>query len=114
MNVDAPLSAAHAADGLGLRVAVLIPCWNEAPTIAKVVADFRGVLPGAAIFVYDNNSSDGSAAAARGAGAVLRHEALQGKGNVVRRASSSTATTHTTHRAHLPCCASCSSSSSTW
>jgi glycosyltransferase involved in cell wall biosynthesis len=67
------------------RIAVVIPCFNEAITIAAVVADFRTHLPGARIYVYDNNSTDGSAAAAREAGAVVRHEPLQGKGHVVRR-----------------------------
>lgn len=67
------------------RIAVLVPCYNEAVAIPKVVADFRAALPGAAIYVYDNNSSDGTVAAARAAGAVVRTETLQGKGNVVRR-----------------------------
>lgn len=67
------------------EVAVLIPCYNEAQTIAKVVADFRAALPSAAIHVYDNNSTDGSADRARAAGALVRLETLQGKGNVVRR-----------------------------
>jgi glycosyltransferase involved in cell wall biosynthesis len=67
------------------RIAVLLPCHNEAVTIAKVVADFRRVLPDAAIFVYDNNSTDGTMAAAAAAGAVVRSEPMQGKGNVVRR-----------------------------
>jgi glycosyltransferase involved in cell wall biosynthesis len=67
------------------RIAVLLPCHNEAVTIAKVVADFRRVLPDAGIFVYDNNSTDGTAAAAASAGAVVRYETIQGKGNVVRR-----------------------------
>jgi glycosyltransferase involved in cell wall biosynthesis len=70
----------------GLRVAVLIPCHNEAVAIPKVVADFRSALPGATVYVYDNNSSDGTAEAARAAGAVVRREALQGKGCVIRRA----------------------------
>lgn len=68
-----------------LRVAVLIPCFNEEVAIGKVVADFRAVLPGAEIFVYDNNSRDGTVAAASAAGALVRREALQGKGHVVRR-----------------------------
>jgi glycosyltransferase involved in cell wall biosynthesis len=68
-----------------LSVAVLIPCYNEAAAIAKVVADFRAALPRARIYVYDNNSSDGTVAAARDAGAVVRTEPLQGKGHVVRR-----------------------------
>jgi glycosyltransferase involved in cell wall biosynthesis len=67
------------------RVAVLVPCYNEAHTIAKVVADFRAALPDATIYVYDNNSTDGTVEAARGAGAVVRREAYQGKGHVVRR-----------------------------
>lgn len=65
-------------------VAVLIPCYNEAPTIGKVVADFRRELPGAAVYVYDNNSDDGTAGIAREAGAIVRSEPRQGKGNVVR------------------------------
>src|SRR6476620_7350822 len=66
-------------------VAVLIPCYNEATTIADVVTSFRAALPRATIFVYDNNSTDGTAAAAFAAGAVVRHEPRQGKGNVLRR-----------------------------
>src|SRR5271157_3204160 len=68
-----------------LSVAVLIPCYNEAAAIAKVVDDFRAALPRARIYVYDNNSGDGTMAVARDAGAVVRTEALQGKGHVVRR-----------------------------
>ena len=68
------------------KVAVLIPCYNEAATIKKVVEDFKKVLPeGGVIYVYDNNSSDGTADIARAAGAVVRHEYMQGKGNVIRR-----------------------------
>lgn len=68
------------------KVAVLIPCYNESKTIAKVVADFKAVLPeGSAIYVYDNNSTDGTAELALAAGAVVRHEYQQGKGNVIRR-----------------------------
>jgi glycosyltransferase involved in cell wall biosynthesis len=67
------------------RIAVLIPCYNEEATIAKVVRDFRDNLLGAVITVYDNNSSDATAERAREAGAVVRFEARQGKGNVVRR-----------------------------
>lgn len=67
------------------RVAVLIPCYNESKTIEKVVADFRRVLPEAVIYVYDNNSSDGTAEIAARAGAVVRRERMQGKGNVIRR-----------------------------
>ncbi|MGM9542205.1 MAG: glycosyltransferase family 2 protein [Candidatus Limivicinus sp.] len=68
------------------KVAVLIPCYNESKTIAKVVADFKAVLPeGSVIYVYDNNSTDGTAEIALAAGAVVRHEYQQGKGNVIRR-----------------------------
>ena len=66
-------------------IAVLIPCYNEAVTIAKVVADYRRVLPEAVIYVYDNNSTDGTASLAEAAGAVVRHEYQQGKGSVIRR-----------------------------
>jgi glycosyltransferase involved in cell wall biosynthesis len=66
-------------------VAVLVPCYNEARAIAKVVADFGAALPDATIYVYDNNSTDGTAEAALGAGAVVRRETHQGKGHVVRR-----------------------------
>ena len=68
-----------------LKVAVLLPCYNEALTIAKVVRDFRAQLPEADIWVYDNNSTDGSAALALAAGAKVRHVPQQGKGHVVRR-----------------------------
>lgn len=67
------------------RIAVLIPCYNESKTIEKVVTDFRRVLPDAAIYVYDNNSSDGTAEIAARAGAIVRRERMQGKGNVIRR-----------------------------
>ena len=67
------------------KIAVLIPCRNEAPTIAKVVADFRAALPDAAIYVYDNDSEDDSAALALAAGAQVRMEPAHGKGNVIRR-----------------------------
>ncbi len=66
-------------------IAVLLPCYNEAATIARVVEGFRTALPGALIYVYDNNSTDGTAAAAAKAGAIVRFEPYQGKGNVVRR-----------------------------
>jgi glycosyltransferase involved in cell wall biosynthesis len=69
----------------GLAVAVLIPCYNEEAAIGKTVADFRAALPDALIYVYDNNSTDGTVKAARAAGAIVRNEAHQGKGNVVRR-----------------------------
>ena len=64
-------------------IAVLIPCYNEAVTIEKVVTDFKKYLPSAAIYVYDNNSSDNTAEIAVKAGAIVRHEPKQGKGNVV-------------------------------
>jgi glycosyltransferase involved in cell wall biosynthesis len=68
------------------KVAVLIPCYNEAQTIKKVVEDFKSVLPAdSVIYVYDNNSTDATAEIARNAGAVVRFEYQQGKGNVVRR-----------------------------
>lgn len=67
------------------RIAVLIPCYNEEVTIEKVVTDFRRELPRAEIYVYDNNSSDQTAQIARDAGAIVRHEPRQGKGNVVRQ-----------------------------
>jgi glycosyltransferase involved in cell wall biosynthesis len=73
------LTAEHA------RVAVVIPCLNEGGTIAKVVRDFKASLPGASIYVYDNGSTDDTPAVAREAGALVRTEAKQGKGNVVRR-----------------------------
>lgn len=66
-------------------IAVLIPCYNEEASISTVVRDFFAFLPDAAIYVYDNNSSDGTTAAASAAGAIVRREALQGKGHVVRR-----------------------------
>ena len=67
------------------KVAVLIPCYNEEQTIEKVIRDFRNVLPEAVIYVYDNNSKDRTAEIAQAAGAVVRHEYQQGKGNVLRR-----------------------------
>src|ERR1700761_1413149 len=67
------------------RIAVLVPCYNEEAAIATVVRDFRAALPGAPIYVYDNNSRDQTAARATEAGAVVRTEMRQGKGNVVRR-----------------------------
>ena len=67
------------------KIAVLVPCYNESQTIAKVVSDFRRDLPGCVVYVYDNNSTDGTAEIARQAGAVVRHEYQQGKGNVIRR-----------------------------
>ncbi len=67
------------------RVAVLIPCYNEEQTVAKVVRDARDALPEATVYVYDNNSTDRTAELAREAGAIVRHEYKQGKGNVIRR-----------------------------
>lgn len=67
------------------KIAVLIPCYNESKTIEKVVNDFKRVLPEAAIYVYDNNSSDGTDEIAKKAGALVQYEYQQGKGNVIRR-----------------------------
>ena len=67
------------------KIAVLVPCYNEAQTIEKVVKSFKAALPEAVVYVYDNNSTDGTAEIAAAAGAVVRHEYKQGKGNVVRR-----------------------------
>lgn len=67
------------------KIAVLIPCYNEEKTIEKVVSDFKNALPRAEIYVYDNNSTDRTARRARKAGAIVRYEHQQGKGNVVRR-----------------------------
>lgn len=67
------------------NIAILIPCYNEAQTIEKVIKDFKAVLPEAVIYVYDNNSGDDTAQIAESAGAVVRHEYQQGKGNVIRR-----------------------------
>jgi len=72
-------------DALLMRIAVLIPCHDEEVTIGRVVADFRAALPEAKVFVYDNNSTDATIEMARAAGAIVRSETLQGKGNVVRR-----------------------------
>src|SRR5467141_2223529 len=68
-----------------LRVAVLVPCFNEEAAVATVVSDFRKALPTAEIFVYDNNSRDRTVEVARAAGAIVRSERRQGKGYVVRR-----------------------------
>ena len=67
------------------RIAVVLPCYNEEAAIAATVAGFRAALPGAAIYVYDNNSSDRTVEIARASGAEVRTEKMQGKGNVVRR-----------------------------
>ena len=66
------------------KIAVLIPCYNEAKTVKKVVEDFKKELPEATIYVYDNNSKDGTDEIARKAGAIVRYETRQGKGNVIR------------------------------
>jgi glycosyltransferase involved in cell wall biosynthesis len=71
--------------GADLRIAVLVPCYNEEAAVATVVADFRKALPAATIYVYDNNSKDRTIAVARAAGAEVRSETHQGKGHVVRR-----------------------------
>jgi glycosyltransferase involved in cell wall biosynthesis len=67
------------------RIAVIVPCYNEALTIGKVVKDVKDALPDATVYVYDNNSKDDTAKIAEEAGATVRHEYLQGKGNVIRR-----------------------------
>ena len=67
------------------KIAILIPCYNEAKTIGKIVSDYKRVLPEATVYVYDNNSTDGTDSIARDAGAVVRYEYQQGKGNVIRR-----------------------------
>ena len=66
------------------KIAVLVPCYNESKSIAKVIRDIRTVLPEAKIYVYDNNSTDGTDEIARKEGAVVRYERQQGKGNVIR------------------------------
>ncbi|HVB69802.1 MAG TPA: glycosyltransferase [Acetobacteraceae bacterium] len=83
--VGRPLGSGRSRQGAPLRIAVLIPCYNEALSIAEAVAGFATALPAAAIYVYDNNSDDDTATIARRAGAIVRHEGLRGKGNVVRR-----------------------------
>ena len=67
------------------KIAVLIPCYNEEKTIAKVVSDVKKFLPEAVTYVYDNNSTDRTVELATEAGAIIRHEYAQGKGNVIRR-----------------------------
>ena len=67
------------------KIAVLIPCYNEAQTVGKVVADWKQILPEATVYVYDNNSTHETASLAQEAGAVVRQEFMQGKGNVIRR-----------------------------
>ncbi|MGN0299944.1 MAG: glycosyltransferase, partial [Lachnospiraceae bacterium] len=67
------------------KIAVLIPCYNEEKTIGKVVRDAKAALPESTIYVYDNNSTDRTVEIAKEAGAVIKHEYMQGKGNVIRR-----------------------------
>ena len=82
---ERPVTETDKAALTGKGVAVIIPCYNEAVTIGKVVDDFRRVLPEAAVYVYDNNSSDGTGDIARAHGATVKVERRQGKGNVVRQ-----------------------------
>jgi glycosyltransferase involved in cell wall biosynthesis len=81
----AAISTSETARLAGYRIAVLVPCFNEAVAVAQVVRDFRAALPEATVFVYDNNSTDNTVAVARAAGAQVFHETRQGKGFVVRR-----------------------------
>ena len=67
------------------RISVIIPCYNEGLTIAKVISEFKKIIPDSEVYVYDNNSLDGTVEKARSAGAIVREEKMQGKGNVVRR-----------------------------
>ncbi|MFO1312158.1 MAG: glycosyltransferase family 2 protein [Burkholderiales bacterium] len=92
MAASAPGPRRHAALNPGVdapgsppRVAVLVPCFNEAPTVARVIADFRAALPGCTVYVYDNRSTDGTGDIARASGAVVRREERPGKGGVMRR-----------------------------
>jgi glycosyltransferase involved in cell wall biosynthesis len=86
LDVRESARIAEAIDSLdGQRIAVLVPCYNEGIAVAKVVRDFRAALPEAVVYVYDNNSDDDTSAVAASAGAVVRKETHQGKGNVVRR-----------------------------
>jgi glycosyltransferase involved in cell wall biosynthesis len=80
-----PTDGARAPGQSAISIAVLIPCFNEEAAIGQVVKDFRRALPGAAVYVYDNNSIDRTVEVAVAAGAIVRSEELQGKGNVVRR-----------------------------
>jgi hypothetical protein len=85
LTLSARTPAAPATENGPIAIAVLVPCYNEEITIEKVVADFRAALPEATVYVYDNNSRDSTIEVARKAGAVVRKESRQGKGNVVRR-----------------------------
>ena len=67
------------------KIAILIPCYNESLTIKKVIEDWKSALPEAKIYVYDNNSTDNTAEIAMNAGATVKYEYQQGKGNVIRR-----------------------------
>jgi len=82
---DRPLMHAQPGQSGNLKIAVILPCYNEEAAIGTVVRDFRSTLPTADIYVYDNNSRDRTIEVARAAGAIVRREPLQGKGNVVRR-----------------------------
>ncbi len=83
--MDHPAQQTWVKPAAPVAVAVLIPCYNEALTIGAVVSGFKTALPGAAVYVYDNNSTDETVAEARAAGALVFSETMQGKGNVVRR-----------------------------
>ena len=86
LRTEASPSASPARPAARAReIAVLLPCYNEAAAIASVVESFRAALPGCTVYVYDNNSTDDTAARAEAAGAEVRNESMQGKGNVVRR-----------------------------
>ena len=88
------------------KIAVLVPCYNEETAVAKVVRDFKAALPGATVFVFDNNSTDSTAAAARAAGAEVFEEKRQGKGYVVRRMFTDVEAdlyVHGRRRRHLRC-----------
>jgi glycosyltransferase involved in cell wall biosynthesis len=85
ISMDGQLDSMVAMTSADLRIAVLVPCYNEEAAIATVVADFRKALPSASIYVYDNNSTDRTIEVAREAGAEVRSERHQGKGHVVRR-----------------------------
>jgi glycosyltransferase involved in cell wall biosynthesis len=85
-NVEAMLSGKTEANSIERhRIAVLVPCYNEERSIARVVADFRAALPHAPVYIYDNNSTDDTVEVAARAGAIVRRESHQGKGHVVRR-----------------------------
>ena len=89
MTIQFEREAIAAGEAIGavrpLRIAVLLPCYNEEAAIAQTIAGFRAALPGARIYVYDNNSADRTREVAAAAGAVVRTERMQGKGHVVRR-----------------------------